>query len=180
MRKVGAVQSSKWQKLTNFLPKLSLDFPRTVSTSSLLEGHESPALNLASKSPGLALTPRVSRATKMTTVWQGVSEYRSYSLWQMSSLASYNKIVQPVANEIIGFVQQNSEQLLVSNMDYHSLDQEVRHIRSYSYQYLFLWVDTELFKTTDHSSTSNYSALLCFSKNFVILLVIILAMLMNI
>jgi len=53
-----------------------------------VEGHESPALNLTSKPPGLALTLRV-------RVWQGVSEYQSYSLWQMV--------------EIADFVQQNSE-----------------------------------------------------------------------
>jgi len=44
-----------------------------------LEGHKSRALNPTSKLPGLALTPRVSRATKMSRVRQGVSEYRSYS-----------------------------------------------------------------------------------------------------
>jgi len=79
-----------------------------------LEGQESPALNLTSKPPGLALNLRVSRATKMRRVWQGVSEYQSHSLWPTRSLASYNKI---------------PKQLLVTYMDYHSLDQEVRHIQ---------------------------------------------------
>jgi len=48
-REVLAVQSSKRQKLIDFLPKPLLDFSQTVSTYSLLEGHESPGLNLASR-----------------------------------------------------------------------------------------------------------------------------------
>jgi len=60
-----------------------------------LEGHESPALNLTSKPPGLALTLRVGRATEICRVRQVVSENRSYSLRQMV--------------EIAGFLQQNSE-----------------------------------------------------------------------
>ena len=36
---------------------LSLDFSQTIPTNSLLEGHESPVLNLTSKPLGLALTP---------------------------------------------------------------------------------------------------------------------------
>ena len=64
----------------------------------------------------------------------GMSEYRSYSLWQMRSLASYNRI---------------PKQLLVSNMDNHSLDQEVS-IHSYSYRYSLFWVVTELFEMTDN------------------------------
>ena len=96
-------------------------------SDSLLEGHESPALNLASKPPGLALTLWVSRPMVMSRVRQGVNEYRLYSLRQMRSLASYNRI---------------PKQLLVSNVDYHSLDQEVS-IRSYSYQYSLLWVWTK-------------------------------------
>jgi len=69
MREVGAVQSSKRQKLTDFMPKLLLDFSQMVSTDSLLEGHKIPMLNLASKPPGLALTLRVSRPTVMSRVW---------------------------------------------------------------------------------------------------------------
>jgi len=37
------------------------------------EGHESPVPNLTSKLAGFALTLRVNRATKMNSVWQGVS-----------------------------------------------------------------------------------------------------------
>ena len=51
LREIIAVQSSKQQKLTDFLPKLSLDFSRMFSTDNLLEGHESPVLNLTSKPP---------------------------------------------------------------------------------------------------------------------------------
>ena len=58
------------------------------------EGRESPVLNLTSKLAGFALTLRVNRATKMNSVWQGVSEYRSYSL--------------RLTVEIFGFIQQNS------------------------------------------------------------------------
>jgi len=75
MREVSAVQSSKRQKLTDFMPKLLLDFSLMVSTDRSLKGHESPVLNLASKAPGLALTLRVSRPTVMSRVRQGVSEY---------------------------------------------------------------------------------------------------------
>jgi len=131
---VGAVQSFKRQKLTDFMPKLLLDSSQMVSTDSLLEGHKSPVLNLASKPPDLSLTLWVSRPTVMSRVWQGVSKYWSYSLRQVRSLASYNRI---------------PKQLLVGNVDYHSLDQEIS-IHSYSYQYLLLWFVMELFKMTDH------------------------------
>jgi len=70
MREVSAVQSSKRQKFAVFMPKLLLDFSQTVSTNSLLEGHESPPLNLASKPLSLALTLQVSRATVMSRVQQ--------------------------------------------------------------------------------------------------------------
>jgi len=53
---VGAVQRFKRQKLTDFMPKLLLDSSQMVSTDSLLEGHKSPVLNLASKPPDLSLT----------------------------------------------------------------------------------------------------------------------------
>ena len=50
------------------MPKLLLDFSQMVSSDSLLEGHESPVLNLASKPTGLAWTLRVSRPTVMSRV----------------------------------------------------------------------------------------------------------------
>ena len=67
-----------------------------------------------SKPPRLALTQWVSRTTKMSRVRQWGEEYQSYSLWQMRSLASYQQILKQL--------------LVVGNMDYHSLDNEVRHI----------------------------------------------------
>jgi len=52
----------------------------------------------------------------MSRVRQGVSEYRLHSLWQML--------------EIAGFIQQNSEAVASQRyMEYHSLDQEERHIQ---------------------------------------------------
>ena len=118
---------------------------------SLLGDHESPALSLTSKASGLALTLKVSRAIKMSRVWQGVSyEYRSYSLWQTV--------------EIVGFVQQNSE---AAACQYHILGNE-KNI--YSYWYLFLClVTTDLLKRPTAGSTFNYLALLLFGRNFVIL-----------
>ena len=52
-------------------------------------------LKLTSKPLDLVLTLRVNRATKMSRVRQGVSEYRSHSLRQ--------------AVEIVDFIQQNSD-----------------------------------------------------------------------
>jgi len=86
---------------------------------SLLEGHESPALNLANKPPDLPLTPRVSRATKMCRAQQW-DEYWSYSLQQTRLLTSYNKI-----------------QLLVGIMG-PSQSGSRGKTYSYSYQYLLL------------------------------------------
>jgi len=94
MRGVCAVQSSKRQKFIDFLPKPLLDFSWTVSTNSEFEANESPALNLTSKPPGVALIPQVSRITKMSRVRQGVSKYLLYNLWQVRSLALHNKILK--------------------------------------------------------------------------------------
>lgn len=70
-------------------------------------------MNLTSKSPGLAMTPQVSRATK-------ISRVRQYGV--TGDLVSN---VQRAANEIVGFrTTKFPKQSLVGNMDY--LDQEVR------------------------------------------------------
>ena len=117
-------------------------------------------LNLTSKTPGLALTLTVNTATKVSTVWQGVSEYQSHSLWKQSrSLASYNKI---------------PKQLIVRKMEYHSL--EVRYIQL---PVLILVTVTELFKWPTVGSTSSYSSLLLFGRNLMILLLIVSARLVN-
>ena len=67
----------------------------------------------------LTLTLRVSGATKMSRVQQGVSEYQSYSLSRQSRLlALYNKI--KILNQILN---------VVGNMEYHCLDQEVTQLQ---------------------------------------------------
>jgi len=55
----------------------------------------------------------------MSRVQQGVGEYQSYSLSRQSRLlALYNKI--KILNRILH---------VVGNMEYHCLDQEVRHLQ---------------------------------------------------
>lgn len=72
-----------------------------------------PVLNLTSKPPSLALTLRVNRTTRMGRVRQGVSINYTACGKHLRSFASYNKILN---------------QLLVGNMECHSLDQEERHL----------------------------------------------------
>ena len=95
-----------------------------------LGGQESPALNLRSKPPSLALTLKVNRATKMSRVRQGVSTNHTACGKQSTLLASYNKI---------------PKQLPVRRMECHSLDHEERHL-----QLPVLVLETcELFTMTD-------------------------------
>ena len=108
------------------------------------------ALNMTSKPQDLALIPRVIRATKMSRVWQEMSKYWSYTLQQIRLLASYKNI---------------PKQLLVENMKYHSLDQQVRHTTTGTHSCDLL---QSCLKGSTAGSTSNYSALLLFGTNLMI------------
>jgi len=97
----------------------------------------------------------------MSRVQQGVSEYRSYSLRQTRLLALYNKI---------------PKQLLVGYTDIVW----TKRLDIYSCQYSFLGPVTELLKMTDREALLIiWHFCLLFGRNFVILLPIISARLMN-
>jgi len=90
--KVGVVQASS-SKSSQTFSKAVTGFLGWYQPIAHQKCHKSPVLNPTSKPLGLALTLRVSRATKMSRVWQ----------W-----GKRVSIVQPAASEIVGFVQKKN------------------------------------------------------------------------
>ena len=143
---VSAVQapSSKSSQTCQSHPWISIWQYQLIASWKAVK---SPAvLNLTSKPQTLPWPRKSAEQQRWPGYSNGVREYRTYSLRQMRSLASYNKI---------------PKQLLVGNMDYHSLNQEVRHIQLPVLTLVTCYcIIQSCLQRPTMGSTSNYLALL--------------------